>query len=78
MVGGANCARRCPRSLGCVLSELATLKLLRNDRHYLRTALAADLAGLEGVSLAPPLTMTPWKASGVQCLFGPYIAVTTK
>eukprot|EP00667_Euglena_gracilis_P006141 EG_transcript_6191 len=36
-------------SLGCVLSELVTLKLLRNDRHYLRTALAADPEGLQAI-----------------------------
>eukprot|EP00667_Euglena_gracilis_P005075 EG_transcript_5103 len=37
-------------SLGCVLSELVTLKLLRNDRRYLRTALAADPDGLQGIT----------------------------
>eukprot|EP00668_Euglena_longa_P009338 GGOE01011270.1.p1 GENE.GGOE01011270.1~~GGOE01011270.1.p1 ORF type:complete len:367 (-),score=112.84 GGOE01011270.1:754-1821(-) len=37
-------------SLGCVLSELVTLKLLRNDRHHWGTALASDPADLQGVS----------------------------
>eukprot|EP00667_Euglena_gracilis_P008431 EG_transcript_8545 len=37
-------------SLGCVLSELVTLKLLRNDRRYLRTALATDPDGLRAVA----------------------------
>eukprot|EP00668_Euglena_longa_P036919 GGOE01047497.1.p1 GENE.GGOE01047497.1~~GGOE01047497.1.p1 ORF type:complete len:362 (-),score=98.01 GGOE01047497.1:744-1799(-) len=37
-------------SLGCVLSELVTLKLLRQDRRYLRSALAADPIGLQGIA----------------------------
>eukprot|EP00668_Euglena_longa_P014944 GGOE01018983.1.p1 GENE.GGOE01018983.1~~GGOE01018983.1.p1 ORF type:complete len:201 (-),score=53.60 GGOE01018983.1:221-823(-) len=37
-------------SLGCVLSELVTLKLIRNDRHFVRTALAAHRSGLKDVT----------------------------
>eukprot|EP00667_Euglena_gracilis_P006834 EG_transcript_6901 len=37
-------------SLGCVLSELVTLKLICRDRRYLRSALASDPIGLQGVA----------------------------
>eukprot|EP00667_Euglena_gracilis_P011029 EG_transcript_11247 len=37
-------------SFGCVLGELVTLKLLRNDRQHWGTALAADPAAMEGIS----------------------------
>eukprot|EP00667_Euglena_gracilis_P006482 EG_transcript_6536 len=37
-------------SLGCLLSEIVTLKLLMEDRHYKRSALAADPEGLQEVA----------------------------
>eukprot|EP00668_Euglena_longa_P009342 GGOE01011274.1.p1 GENE.GGOE01011274.1~~GGOE01011274.1.p1 ORF type:complete len:365 (-),score=84.48 GGOE01011274.1:1240-2313(-) len=37
-------------SLGCVLSELVTLKLIRHDRRHLYTALAADPSGLQDIT----------------------------
>eukprot|EP00668_Euglena_longa_P036920 GGOE01047498.1.p1 GENE.GGOE01047498.1~~GGOE01047498.1.p1 ORF type:complete len:367 (-),score=107.03 GGOE01047498.1:1239-2312(-) len=37
-------------SLGCVLSELVTLKLIRHDRRHVYTALAADPSGLQDIT----------------------------
>eukprot|EP00668_Euglena_longa_P036445 GGOE01046844.1.p1 GENE.GGOE01046844.1~~GGOE01046844.1.p1 ORF type:complete len:363 (-),score=108.10 GGOE01046844.1:805-1866(-) len=37
-------------SLGCVLSELLTLKLLRHNRRYVRCSLAADPSGLQSIA----------------------------